>query len=301
MPLAQLGGRQEADQMTFNQGARLDPDQVTDVRGRSIGGGRGLAVGGGGVGLVIALVYLLLGGDPSELLTQNPGAVVEPNPSALAECRTGADANARADCRIVGFVNSVQAYWTDEYRRNGESYRPAQTVLYSDAVNTGCGSASSAVGPFYCPPDESVYIDLGFFNDLQRRFGAEGGPLAEAYVVAHEYGHHIQDIEGILRPGGDTGAESHSVRTELQADCLAGVWVNHAASTGFLQPPTKDQIGQALDAAAAVGDDRIQAQTQGQVNPEGWTHGSAEQRQHWFTVGFESGAPADCDTFSGEI
>jgi uncharacterized protein len=286
--------------MTFNPDARLDPDQVTDVRGRS-GGGRTLAFGGGGLGLIIAIAYLLLGGDPSALIQPAPGGAVEPNASILAECKTGADANARPDCRIVGFVNSIQAYWTTEYKSAGETYRPAETFLYTDGVTTGCGTASSAVGPFYCPPDESVYIDLGFFDELQTRFGAEGGPLAEAYVVAHEYGHHIQDIEGILKPGGDTGAESHAVRTELQADCFAGVWVNHAASTGFLQPPTDEQIGQALSAAAAVGDDRIQAQTQGQVNPEAWTHGSAEQRQKWFTTGFQSGKPNDCDTFSGDI
>lgn len=290
--------------MTFNPGARLDPDQVTDVRGRSFGGGRGLAVGGGGIGLVIAIVYVLLTGDSSLLTGSNQGgAVVGPQSSALESCQTGADANQRADCRIVGFVNSIQAYWSDAYKSDGGSYRPAKTVLYSDFVNTGCGQASSQVGPFYCPPDESVYIDLGFFDELQRRFGAEGGPLAEAYVVAHEYGHHIQDIEGILDAsgGGSTGAESRSVRTELQADCLAGVWVSHAAQTGFLQPPTDAQIGQALDAAAAVGDDRIQAQTQGQVNPEGWTHGSSEQRQHWFTVGFQGGSAGQCDTFSGDI
>src|SRR5215207_9760343 len=250
--------------MTFRSGAQLDPDQVTDVRGRSMGGGRGLAVGGGGVGLILALAYILLGGDPSALIGTDPGGAVQPNASALAECQTGADANEREDCRIVGFVNSVQDYWSEAYG----SYRPAQTVLFTQGVNTGCGSASSAVGPFYCPPDESIYIDLGFFDDLQRRFGAEGGPLAEAYVVAHEYGHHIQNIEGILKPGGDTGAESHAVRTELQADCFAGVWLHNAASTGFLQPPTDAQIGQALSAAAAVGDDRIQESTQGQVNPE---------------------------------
>lgn len=287
--------------MTFNPDARLDPDQVSDVRGRTRGG-RTLAVGGGGLGLVIAIAYLLLGGDPAALLNQAPGGAVEPNASVLAECQTGADANEQADCRIVGFVNSIQAYWSGQYQSEGKTYRPAETFLYTDSVDTGCGSATSAVGPFYCPPDESVYIDLGFFDELQSRFGAEGGPLAEAYVVAHEYGHHIQNLEGILTPGdGDTGAESHAVRTELQADCLAGVWVSHAAATGFLQPPTNAQIEQALSAAAAVGDDRIQEATQGQVNPEAWTHGSAEQRQHWFTVGRTSGKPADCDTFSGDI
>lgn len=287
--------------MTFRPDSQLDPSEVTDVRGRS-GGGRTLAVGGGGLGLIIAIAYLLLGGDPSALIQDAPGAVVEPNASILAECKTGADANARPDCRIVGFVNSIQTYWSDAFKREGLTYREAQTVLYTDAVSTGCGSATSEVGPFYCPPDEAVYLDLGFFDELQSRFGAEGGPLAEAYVVSHEYGHHIQNLEGTLQPGsGGTGAESRSVRTELQADCYAGVWVNHAASTGFLQPPTKEQIQQALSAAAAVGDDRIQAKTQGQVNPEAWTHGSAEQRQQWFTTGFTSGAPGDCDTFSGDI
>jgi uncharacterized protein len=290
--------------MTFNQGSQLDPGQVTDVRGRSYGGGRGLAVGGGGLGLVIAIVYLLLGGDPSALLTQAPaGGVSEPNSSALASCKTGADANVRADCRIVGFVNSIQAYWTDELKAEGKTYQPAQTVLYTDGVTTGCGDATSAVGPFYCPPDQTVYLDLGFFDDLHTKFGAKGGPLAEGYVVSHEYGHHIQDLAGLLNSsgGGATGAESQSVRTELQADCYAGVWVNHAASTGFLQQPTADQISQALDAAASVGDDRIQAKTQGQVNPESWTHGSAAQRDHWFSVGLDSGSPGQCDTFSGTI
>jgi predicted metalloprotease len=289
--------------VTFNQGADLDPGQVTDVRGRSYGGGRTLAVGGGGLGLVIAVVYLLLGGNPAALTGTGTGPVVGADGSQLTqECQTGADANAREDCRIVGFVNSIQAYWKDAYTRAGGTYQPAQTVLYSDAVDTGCGPASSAVGPFYCPPDTSVYLDLGFFDELQSRFGAEGGPLAEAYVVAHEYGHHIQDLEGTLTSGsGGTGAESRSVRIELQADCFAGVWINHAASTGFLQPPTKDQIGQALSAAAAVGDDRIQEKTQGQVDPEGWTHGSADERQHWLTVGFQSGDPGQCDTLSGPL
>lgn len=289
--------------MTFNPGARLDPDQVTDVRGRTRGGGT-LALGGGGaIGVVVLVAYLLLGGDPAALQTQDPGGgVVEPNSSALASCQTGADANARPDCRIVGFVNSIQAYWTEASKAEGITYRPAQTVLYTEGISTGCGSATSAVGPFYCPPDESVYLDLGFFDELQTQYGARGGPLAEAYVVAHEYGHHIQNIEGRIKSGDSgTGAESQSVRTELQADCFAGVWVNHAAATGYIQPPSKDQIEQALSAAGAVGDDRIQTKTEGQVNPETWTHGSAEQRQHWFTVGFTSGKPADCDTFSGDV
>jgi predicted metalloprotease len=289
--------------MTFNPGAKLDPDQVSDVRGRSYGGGRGLAVGGGGIGVVIVIVYLLLGGDPGALVTQNPGgASVEPNASGLAHCRTGADANTNADCRIVGFVNSIQAYWTGAYGAEGGDYRRAELFLFTDGISTGCGAASSAVGPFYCPPDEAVYLDLGFFGELERRFGAEGGPLAEAYVVAHEYGHHIQNLEGILKAdGGGSGADSRAVRTELQADCLAGVWVNHAAATDFLQPPTADQIGQALDAAAAVGDDRIQEKTQGQIDPEGWTHGSAAQRQEWFTTGFESGSAGSCDTFKADL
>ena len=283
--------------MTFNPGARLDPDQVTDVRGRSVGG-RGLAVGGGGIGIVIAIVYMLLGGDPSALIQSDPNAGAQPNASLLAECQTGQDANERQDCRIVGFVNSIQDYWSKTY----QGYQPAETVLFSQGVNTGCGSASSAVGPFYCPPDQSIYIDLGFFGDLESRFGAEGGPLAEAYVVAHEYGHHIQNLEGTLQAGGGgTGAESRAVRTELQADCFAGAWVQNAAETGYLQAPTPEQIRQALDAAAAVGDDRIQAQTQGQVNPEAWTHGSSEQRQQWFTIGYESGDPNRCNTFDADL
>ena len=288
--------------MTFRPDADLDHGQVSDVRGRRMGGG-GLAVGGGGLGIIVVIAYLLLGGDPGALVANDPGgAAQEPNSSVLEQCKTGADANARADCRIVGFVNSIQAYWTAEYKTKGGTYQPAQTFLFTQGVNTGCGGATSAVGPFYCPPDMAIYIDLGFFEDLQTRFGAEGGPLAEAYVVAHEYGHHIQNLEGVLKAGGGgSGAESQAVRTELQADCYAGVWVHNAASTNYLKPPTEAEIGQALSAAAAVGDDRIQEQTQGQVNPEAWTHGSAEQRQRWFTVGYDTGKPENCDTFSGDI
>jgi predicted metalloprotease len=283
--------------MTFRKGARLDPRQVRDMRGSSaaaIGGGLGA------VALVAYLVITLLGGDPSSFpLDQLTNVTVGTGQAndLSQECKTGADANQREDCRIIGYVNSVQAYWSQTV----QDYQEAPTTFYTDAVNTGCGTAPSQVGPFYCPSDQSVYIDLGFFDDLHTRFGAQGGPMAEAYVIAHEYGHHIQNLGGQLQPGTETGPESVSVRTELQADCYSGVWAKHAVETGFLEPITQDQINQALDAASAVGDDRIQQQAQGQVNPETWTHGTSEQRRRWFGAGLNSGDPAACDTFSGGI
>jgi predicted metalloprotease len=291
--------------MSFNPNASLDPSQVTDVRGRGgLGGGRGLAVGGGSIGLVLTILYVLLGGNLGDVGTGQPGfdTPVESGANLGQECRTGADANKREDCRAVGYINSVQAFWKDEYARAGSQYEPAQTVLFSGAVNTGCGQASTEVGPFYCPTDQHVYLDLGFFDELRTRFGAKGGPFAEAYVIAHEYGHHVQDLEGTLSQGtSQQGATGQSVRTELQADCFAGVWANHAAQTGFLNQLTNEDIANALDAAAAVGDDRIQQEFQGRVNPESWTHGSSAQRQHWFRAGYEGGSVSDCNTFNGPI
>lgn len=287
--------------MSFNPNARLDPGQISDRRG--LGGRGGLAIGGGGLGIALLLIYTLLGGNPSDLgPLMEPGAVVGPESSALAtDCQTGQDANERDDCRILGYVNSIQSYWTDAFAASGESYQPSDTVLFSGVTSSGCGTASAATGPFYCPPDQLIYIDLDFFAELRSRFGAQGGSLAQGYVVAHEYGHHVQDLLGELQGGsGDAGAESRAVRIELQADCFAGVWANHAAATGYLEPLTETQIADALDAAAAVGDDRIQEATQGQVNPDSWTHGSSEQRQAWFRTGYETGDPAACDT-SGEI
>ena len=282
--------------MTFRRDARLDPSQVQDLRGRGIGG-RGIAIGGGGAATIVALVlYLLFGGDATSLVgpqAATGGAVQGPS---VADCRTGADANERDDCRIVGYVDSIQAWWTESFADAGLRYEPTTTTLFDGAVDTACGTATSQVGPFYCPIDRSVYLDLGFFDQLRSRFGASGGPFAQAYVVAHEYGHHVQNLAGTLAPPGDRGADSRAVRTELQADCLAGVWAGNAVATGYLEPLTDRQVADALDAAAAVGDDRIQATFQGQVDPETWTHGSSEQRQEWFLAGFRSGDPNACET-----
>ena len=218
-------------------------------------------------------------------------------------CRTGADANKREDCRIVAVVNSVQKFWDGVFQRSGRRYRYVDTVFFTGQVETGCGLASSQVGPFYCPNDQLVYIDLGFFDDLSSRFGVENAPFTQAYVIAHEYGHHIQKQLGVLdRIGSDRqGPESRAVRSELQADCYAGVWAAHAVETGLIEDLTQADINQGLDAASAIGDDRIQEQTQGQVDKETWTHGSAEQRRRWFSRGYKNGRPAACDTFSGAI
>jgi uncharacterized protein len=293
----------------FRKGARLDPSQVEDRRGR--GGmalpGGGIAVGGGGLGVAGLVIYLLVtllsssgGGLSPPLENLNDRSIGTQPPSSVSqECRSDVEANQREDCRIVGYVNSIQTYWGGQFRRNGRQYTLSKTVFFDGATDTGCGTATSDVGPFYCPLDKRVYIDLGFFDDLRDRFGATGGPFAQAYVLAHEYGHHVQDLLGALGSGSQ-GQQGSSVRTELQADCLAGVWASHAAQTGYLTDLTQDDIADGLDAAAAVGDDRIQQRTQGRVTPETWTHGASSQRQHWFTVGYRSGKPTACDT-SGSL
>jgi predicted metalloprotease len=271
----------------FRKRAKLDPTQVEDRRGMS---GRGVAVGGGAgiVGVVLLLAFTLLGGDNIDpnVLRDLEGAIVggqQQQGDVIEECRSGADAAKSRDCRLIATVNSIQDYWSQQI----QGYTGANTVFFSWSTSTGCGAATSDVGPFYCPPDDHVYIDLGFFQELESRFGAEGGPFAEAYVLAHEYGHHAQDLLGILdRVRGDrTGPQSAAVRSELQADCFAGAWAAHATERGAIQAIGEDAIAQALDAAAAVGDDRIQRETQGQVNREAWTHGSSEQRQRWFLTG----------------
>jgi uncharacterized protein len=291
--------------MRFRPNARLDPSQVEDVRGRGGGGFPGIAVGGGGLGVTGLIIYLLitllsngsggpLGGLDGSTVAQQPAGQV-----LGAECQTGRDANTKEDCRIVGDINSVQKYWSGAL----SNYTPAKTVFFTGSTQSGCGQATTDVGPFYCPVDKKVYIDLGFFDELRTRFGASTGPLAQAYVLAHEYGHHVQDLLGILdRIGNDRqGPQSAGVRSELQADCFAGVWAQHASTTGYLTGITSADVKDALSAAAAVGDDRIQAETQGQVNPETWTHGSAKERDQWFTTGYQSGDPKRCDTWSGQL
>jgi predicted metalloprotease len=295
--------------MRFRRRARLDPGQVTDLRGRRVGPG-GLAAGGGGLGLIGLIVFLLItvlsgGGGLGQLAPLEDQAVGQGDtPSEVSEeCRTGQDANERQDCRIVAVVNSVQKFWDGVFDRSGGQYPYVDTVFFTDQVQTECGFASSQVGPFYCPRDQLIYIDLGFFDELQSRFGAGAAPFAQAYVIAHEYGHHVQNQLGVLESiGGDTqGPESRAVRAELQADCYAGVWAANAVETGLIAELTQADINAGLDAASAIGDDRIQEQTQGQVNPEAWTHGSSEQRRRWFSRGYEEGRPAVCDTFTGSI
>jgi uncharacterized protein len=295
--------------MRFRKGAKLDPSQVEDYRGQGggglggLGGGKVLGGGGGLIGIVVLVLYLVLasqGGGLGELgslagQTVGPGS---PSTEVTSECRTGEDANERQDCRIIGTINSVQTYWAKTLR----NYEPAKTRFFDGSIQTGCGPASSAVGPFYCPADGYVYVDLGFFDQLKSQLGAEGGPLAEAYVLAHEYGHHVQDLTGVLHSAKrDTGPQGGQVRVELQADCYAGLWVGRALDTGFIEDLTRQDVAQALDAAAAVGDDRIQERAEGRVTPESWTHGSAQQRQTWFVRGIEGSGPNSCDTFKGQV
>ena len=267
--------------------------------------GGGIAIAGGGGAILLLILSAVLGvdltavapgGGGSGAFNANQGDVME-------NCQTGADANQDEGCRIVGFANSIQAYWEGEFDTAGSEYELATTVLFSGSTQSGCGFASSQVGPFYCPSDQQIYIDLEFFAELAQRFGAEGGPFAQAYVLAHEYGHHVQNLTGVLQSIGNDreGPESRAVRAELQADCYAGLWTGNAVRTGYIVAVTDEEIAEALSAAAAVGDDRIQQQTQGSINPDTWSHGSSEQRQRWFLAGYQGDGPGACDTFSGEI
>lgn len=307
--------------MTFNEGARLDPSQAEDRRGRG-GMGRGGKIGIGLGGGFVVLIGALLGINPDLLASvlegpENQPAIEESGSAALESCQTGQDANERLDCRILGTANSLNSFWPgylaqqtqsdSGQNQSGAQYLVPTTVIFSGGVDTACGQATSAVGPFYCPGDNKAYFDPDFFVQLQTQFGSSGGPLAQEYVVAHEFGHHIQNLLGTLDNAGQggTGAQSSAVRTELQADCYAGIWMRHASSTAvsgtsepFLKPLAQSDLNDALSAASSVGDDRIQQAATGQTNPESWSHGSSEQRQKWLYAGYASGALATCDTFS---
>src|SRR5215218_11047231 len=304
--------------MRYREGGRLDTSSVQDRRGRGggLGGGRGLAVGGGGLGLVGIVVVVLLqvlgggGGSGSDIGSAigglgGLGQGEQADNSQLEQaCDDSGDANTSVDCAVVADIDSIQDYWSGVL---GSDYRPTDTVYFSGSVQTQCGGATSGSGPFYCPADELVYIDLSFFDDLQSRFGAEGGLFVNAYVIAHEYGHHVQNLLGTNQQvtPGETGAESGTVRLELQADCYAGSWANHAetvpdeSGAPLIADINQDDIDRALDAAGRIGDDFIQENLgSGTVDQEAFTHGSSEQRQKWFTTGYETGDPARCDTFA---
>lgn len=283
--------------MTFNSNADVSG---SGARRRGPGGGA-IAGGIGGLGAIaVLLLQIFTGGDFSSLLVGSGGSGDAGPGTELSNCQTGADANASVDCRLAAGSKAINVYWASKTT----GYRPPQLIIVDGSTPTACGTASNATGPFYCPPEETVYIDPTFFDVLEQQFGDTAGPLAQVYVLAHEYGHHIQQITGTFDkyPNNGTGPESNGVRSELQADCYAGAFIAGAPDqkdengVPFMKTPTEDQIRDALAAAAAVGDDHIQSMS-GRVNPESWTHGSSEQRQRWFATGFKGG-PSACDTFA---
>ena len=271
--------------------------------GGSRGGGGKIAICGW-AGVIVLLLALFLGINPGDLMGGTSSPQAEPSGTAAApyqQCTKGADISRDRECRFVAYTNSIQSYWAGAY----DGYQKIQVVPFTGQVSTACGTASSAVGPFYCPGDTTVYLDTGFFDELTSKLGAKGGDAAEAYVFAHEFGHHIQNLTGVMgkvqsQGAGQTGPKSGGVRLELQADCYAGVWMNHATKdpNSPIESLTQDDLNRAIDAAAAVGDDRIQERMQGQVNPESWTHGSAANRQKWLNTGFTTGDPNTCNTFA---
>ena len=265
-----------------------DWDQITSRGNVQDRRGAVGAVGGiSGLGVVLGLGYLLLGGDLGQAL--NLATSVAPAP-ATSQNQEFDDPNNYDEfaAQVLGSNNDL---WRSEFQEAGETYREPTLVLFRQATRSGCGNATSQIGPHYCPADQTIYLDETFFDELTSRYGARGGDVAEAYVIAHEVGHHIQNLEGTLANTrrGDNEAQ---IAVELQADCYAGVWAGTVEEQGVIE---RGEIAEALDAAAAVGDDRIQERATGQVNPETWTHGSSEQRQQAFTQGYESQEPGSCN------
>ena len=278
--------------MKWSPGGRSP--NLEDRRGR--GAGMSLGIGGGVIALILSLIF-----GPGILSDSNDGSSTD----SYGEVGLSPADSAREEpmVQFVSFVlDDAQKTWAGAFQEAGASFRPANLVLFRDGTVSGCGPAQSAMGPFYCPLDEKVYLDLGFFSELDRRFGAPGD-FAQAYVVAHELGHHVQHLQGIdgrvreLQRSNPDAANALSVRLELQADCYAGVWAKSAAERGKLE--TGD-INEGLGAASAVGDDRIQRRTTGSVNVDSFTHGSAQQRAQWFNRGYQSGKSSACNTFEGQ-
>ncbi len=310
--------------MQYNDDAQLDTSVVEDARsggGGGIGGlGRGgLAVGGGGLGIVGVIVVILLqvigGGGSSGLpggltglsgVGTNSDVTSVDNSQLASSCKTGKDANNNTDCAIVADIESIEDYWTGALPTLGATYVHAPTRFFRGQTSTGCGAADSGVGPFYCPADKKVYIDLSFFDELRTTFHATGGPFVNAYVLAHEYGHHVQDLLGVESKANlsKSGASSDSVRLELQADCYAGVWAEHATTAGpggqpFITDISSTDITNALDTAGRIGDDWIQTNLgSGTPDTSTYTHGTSAQRKKWFSTGYSTGNPNACNTFS---
>lgn len=303
--------------MSFNDNYQLDTSQVESGGGAGGMSPGGMVIGGGGgLGILGIIAWLVMsffgGGNSSTIPTNQAQSQVQEGAGAggsdFSKCKTGIDANSDTTCRIVATVNSVQQYWAKALpeQANGQ-YVKAMTKIYNGSTQSACGTASNEVGPFYCPSDRKVYIDPTFYDELVQRFGSSGGALAQEYVVAHEYGHHIENMLGLLgkAQGDQQGANSGSVRIELMADCLAGMWAKGATETkdaagnAALRPLTEKDIRDALSAAAAVGDDHIQSSMgSGRVNPDSWTHGSSEARQRWFATGYKYGDLNKCNTFN---
>jgi hypothetical protein len=301
--------------MELNENARIDTSQIDDQRGSGGGGGGGiggLPIGGGGItGVIITLLLAVVGGYFG--INQATGNGGEPqsgdNTSLAAQC-TQPGALDQLDCRNTAFVNSIQDYWVEAFPATfGEAYKPAKTVFFANAVRTACGNADSGVGPFYCPADDRVYIDLTFYKLLAEQLGAPG-EFAQPYVLAHEYGHHIQDIAGTeaemrrQQERDPKAANALSVKLELQADCYAGAWAKNATGTDdgsgqkIFTSITEEDIQQGLQTASQIGDDTLQQRGGGTINPAEFTHGTSAQRQQWFKTGYDSGSPKSCDTFA---
>jgi predicted metalloprotease len=294
--------------MRFNPRARLDTSQVEGRGGGGAGGGSmipGGRIGGGVGGLIIVILVAIFA--PQLLNGSDSGGGQAAGPGEdFSQCTTGQSANDSRPCRLVAITNSVQDFWKTELpKETGKPYTTIKSVAFSQSVTTnGCGTATSAAGPFYCPNDQRVYLDLSFFDTLLNQLGGKDTAFTEAYVVAHEYGHHIQNLIGIMgKVRTQQGPNSDSVKLETMADCLAGAWAKHAKETPgpdgqtLITDLTQRDITEGIAAAKVVGDDAIQKKTSGRVNPEGWTHGSSAQREAAFNVGLRDGTIKACNFF----